>query len=385
MDAKCELGPSKLPQATNGHGLKAKIALRSNERILQVAIKHCIVEPKELPKEIAQNTPGGIPDSFTWDVRLAVKLLEASLGKWSPLWSEYGKLLPSPGQLSQPLLFHQSMLAELHHNEAALAAQAQQQRLRSLFPELMPAAGAGPEMFPSQLQWTFALVRSRAFAMGDNHYALVPFLDLANMSTTPNVDFEFSEADNCFYLKTIRTVAIGEELTLSSGTLDNKRMFARLGWVEPGGNIHDQLPGLSGNTSATARPAGLVISRKRIFETLRTQGYQPDKIDNPYLQACLNSLPLSDEASHQPAQEAKICHQLKLELMEIQKKDFKTGPEEDVRRVQMIKSRKERADPRLVNFLLYRMERKTLINTAITLLGSHEQALHRQPKALGAP
>ena len=53
--------------------------------------------------------------------------------------------------------------------------------------------------------------------------------------------------------------------------------------------------------------------------------------------------------------------------------------QEDVRRVQQIKNGQVQApDPRLTAFLLYRVERKMLLNTAISMLSNHEQMLLRK-------
>ncbi len=61
-----------------------------------------------------------------------------------------------------------------------------QERLRSLFSGLADEMGPG---LPSFFEWAFACVRSRAFQLGEQRYAFVPFLDIANHSPTPNAGF----------------------------------------------------------------------------------------------------------------------------------------------------------------------------------------------------
>ena len=78
--AKLELDKAGPP---SGLGLYATEALKEGEVILTVPLEHCIVEPRELPPHVARQA-GRVPDSFTWDVRLAVKVLEASLGRYGP-------------------------------------------------------------------------------------------------------------------------------------------------------------------------------------------------------------------------------------------------------------------------------------------------------------
>ena len=63
-----------------------------------------------------------------------------------------------------------------------------QERLRNLFPGL--AGEMGPEQ-PSFFEWAFACVRSRAFRLSKQRFAFVPFMDIANHSSSPNAGFRY--------------------------------------------------------------------------------------------------------------------------------------------------------------------------------------------------
>jgi len=353
-----------------GVGLFAAADIREQEAVLAVPTALCIVEPRELPEGVA---PGDLPPSFTWDVRLAVKLLEAVEGRWSPFWTEYAGLLPPAESMAQPSLLPRTLLAELQHPHAVIGAQAQQQRLRALFPELVPAEDAPAAAYPSPFLRAFALARSRSFAAGDDHFAAVPFLDLVNIDPTPNVDIQFVPEERRFYLRTLRRVAKGEEFLLPSPPLDNQKHFARFGWVEPGGNAFDTLPGLGGGPS---------LSRKLFWESLKSSGLNPDDLFSlsPYVRATLQSLPLAEEAPTSEEAEARAVRRLQTLLGDVQAAEFKTTVEADVQLVHQLRAGGPvTPDPRLLPIVLYRVERKTLIATALRLLAAHEQRLRLPP------
>lgn len=99
-------------------------------------------------------------------------------------------------------------MTQLHNEGMAGRARKQVERLRSLYPSLMQqtllshprtavyagvktgspgskdegsgveggAVGAESDVAPMALAWAFAMVRSRAFAGGDDRFAFVPFL-----------------------------------------------------------------------------------------------------------------------------------------------------------------------------------------------------------------
>lgn len=97
-----------------------------------------------------------------------------------------------------PFCLPERLLVQLHNNGMASRARKQLDRLRSLFPDMMCTLSYHPktavyaqtprgadeqaapprrsDVAPMALAWAFAMVRSRAFAAGDDRFAFVPFL-----------------------------------------------------------------------------------------------------------------------------------------------------------------------------------------------------------------
>jgi hypothetical protein len=85
---------------------------------------------------------------------------------------------------------------QLHTPAVEAAAVAQKERLRALFPQLMPDAEDEEEEGPGLLQWAYACVRSRAFFLGGNYFAYLPFLDMANHSSHPTAAYRPTGRDS---------------------------------------------------------------------------------------------------------------------------------------------------------------------------------------------
>lgn len=121
-----------------------------------------------------------------------------------------------------------------------------------MLPELMEPLGPG---LPSWLQWAFACVRSRAFKVGPEAFALVPLLDIANHSAKPNADFRAadSRSDSAtaadadgggFELFALEAIAAGVEVTVSytgPAGYTNQRLMAQYGFVPEAGNDADRV------------------------------------------------------------------------------------------------------------------------------------------------
>ena len=361
-----------------GPSVRGLVALRpvpAGDVVLKIPLEHCLREPRFLPPELVEEI-GGVPDSFTWDIRLGIKVLEAVKGRESALWSGYAQLLPRPETVACPMLLPPALLTELQHPSMAAAAEAQQERLRDLFPDMVPPADAPPEMFPSPLMWAWAMVRSRGFAAGSEAFAFVPFLDMANHADIPSCNFEYAPADGCFYLRALRALPPGAEATISYGEgYDNQRLFAQYGFVEPGGNPQDRLPGLEGLASE-----GVALSRARLQDTLREKGVDVADLDamQPGVRATLDSLPLTEDAALPVAAELQAVARLQATLEAVSKADFTTPMQEDVELAQRLLTEEREGkggDPRLVALVLYRVERKYLVNVARSILEDHKAAL----------
>ena len=242
--------------------------------------------------------PPGAPQ-LPWEVRLALRLLDAAMGQddspGAQLWAAYaGALLPAPESLAQPSCLSAVQLAELQEGSeadgAAARGLAQQERLKEMMPMLVGEPGAGG---CGPLQWSLACVRSRGFACNargggfrsattaaegedergapDDEFALVPFLDCANHADSEgelNADFAFEalpgdidgdiapnflagpgeqaasdgEGEEGFVLRATKPIAQGEEIRIQyHDGMDNKRMLACYGYsVE--GNPLDRVP-----------------------------------------------------------------------------------------------------------------------------------------------
>lgn len=86
-----------------------------------------------------------------------------------------------------------------------------QARLHTLFPGL---AEEDDGAAPGWLRWAFACVRSRAFRLGPERYAFVPFLDAANHAPAPRAAYR--EAGGAVELVALAGgLAAGEEVTIS--------------------------------------------------------------------------------------------------------------------------------------------------------------------------
>lgn len=112
------------------------------------------------------------------DLLQALALMDAVAGAGGDFWGDYANaLLPAPEALTLPLCWGERLLGELQHDGIAAAARQQQQRLAALFPGLSRPLEADGSV-PSWLQWGFACVRSRAFKVGEEAWASIPFLDM---------------------------------------------------------------------------------------------------------------------------------------------------------------------------------------------------------------
>lgn len=86
--------------------------------------------------------------------------------------------------------------SQLHTPAVEAAAAAQKERLKVLFPQLMPDEEDEEEDGPGLLQWAYACVRSRAFFLGGNYFAYLPFLDMANHSSQPTAAYRPTGRDS---------------------------------------------------------------------------------------------------------------------------------------------------------------------------------------------
>eukprot|EP00968_Pinguiococcus_pyrenoidosus_P011869 scaffold991_cov227-Pinguiococcus_pyrenoidosus.AAC.16 len=209
----------------------------------------------------------------TWDVRLSLALVEVSGSKLygqsaglSPFWDSYSLLLPSPGELTLPVVTPERLLREARHSRLASDAKLQRARLRALYPTLMVTEEqerrreeafaqafqglmeTAPPFPLSALEWAFSVIRSRAFQLDENLFGLPPgrstpstssqdfrglpdlpfrasakrapcapsaVLDMANHSPEPNANFRLADDKSFVELYALRDIPAGEEATIS--------------------------------------------------------------------------------------------------------------------------------------------------------------------------
>ncbi|GIM10040.1 hypothetical protein Vretimale_13795, partial [Volvox reticuliferus] len=358
-----------------------------------------------------RGSAAGSSEPLPWDILQALALVDGLAGDGGEFWHRYcDELLPTPEQLTLPMCWGEARLAQLQHADIAQAAAAQQARLTALFPELMEPLA--PDV-PSWLQWAFACVRSRAFRVGADAFAFIPFLDFANHADGPtndqrpptvngtpcrptaNADFcmtpttsnddERGEGGGSFFeLVALRDITPGEEVTICySGPegYTNQRYMAQYGFVPRGGNPADRIR-LELDAEHQAAPLELARLQDLMGDALFLAALRGT---DPYVFAALKSMPLKDDdprvmdasSIHRPTAAREndasvrtamsLLHQVEAQIAE------GTTPLEDDE-VMLAGPAGEQLlfeDPRLAAAVAYRIERKRLLGTAAALLRAY--------------
>lgn len=269
--------------ASAGNSLVLSADASAGALLLSVPLAACIVFTRDADTRatIAWASPEGLwprcsealsnaEEGLPWDVAAAAALTDAFAGDAGPFWSSYAQtFLPLGQQLSLPLCCDEESTALLPPQLAAGAA-AQRERIADLLPRLAspPSPAAGRRR--ASLAEAFALVRSRAFAVGPSadRFACVPFLDLANHASKPSAEMvvsqepppgrEAEEGGTWLHLRALRELRAGDEVTLcysgNEGGYTNERFMIQHGFVPAGGNRWDELPGLRGASAPLRLP-----------------------------------------------------------------------------------------------------------------------------------
>lgn len=359
--------------AKHGLGLFSKIPQGKGQVLIQV--------PRGLAITVDFKTGLTMPDGpwprlregveaaepLTWDLLQSMALLDGLAGDATGFWRGYCEaMLPDPDRLAQPLCLSKERLAALHHKELADGGLEQQARLTKLFPDLMEPVDTD---LPSWLQWAFACARSRAVKVGEEAFAVVPFLDLANHADRPNADFRPSADGAFFELVAVGPIAPGSEITVSySGPqgYTNQRWMAQYGFVPKGGNRADRLAFQP--LPSTAAPLSLLKLEEVVGSQLFASTVQGS---SNYLYAALKSLPVVDqEEAEGPAAAAasRATAQLLLDQTLDMIQAAPTSLAEDEAALQAL----VRVDDRRAHTALqYRVERKRLLEHARVLLAAY--------------
>ena len=186
----------------------------------------------------------------TWDVRLALGVFDACAGAGGPFWDQYRRLLPPPPRVAHPLTLPAALLDELQDDALRERVLALREKLRALYPSLdehsvhpatasYEAMGAPLEQIPKPLEYTYALVVSRCFAMSDGDtFAFVPFLDMADHDAAPSANFGSDQRG--FVLRALRDLDAGDPISICYGEeYTTPRLFEQYGFAPEQGTAQD--------------------------------------------------------------------------------------------------------------------------------------------------
>ncbi|EKX51418.1 hypothetical protein GUITHDRAFT_102686 [Guillardia theta CCMP2712] len=419
----------RLRNGERGRGLFTNTSQRKGDTLLRIPLEACIREARHASDEEKSKilsratTDVEDPEALTWDVRMAIKLLkktgkldsdDESVIRFFPpclsfgevrvqeiFWMKYQDLLPRPDTLSQvapflvslavltvsqPLCLSPSMLSEFQHSELATGGLMQQRRLRMLFPDLMPAADSADSDYPSNLQWAFACVRSRAFTVTskkqnatstdeeDDEFAFVPFLDMTNHGD-PNADFFCDRANNYFVLHALTDIPEGREVLISyRAEMCNRIYQALYGFVPQGGNYNDNIE-FPDSLKADELMAPLLEQALGLDQPDGEQILSSD----PRLNSALMSFPLTIEMPEDGVDgnaEVEKAQKL-LDYVTEQRRVMSTTLEEDLSLVTDYTRDPSSLDPRKVSAVHYRIERKRLLDKAMGILQGYIDVLYK--------
>jgi len=341
----------------------------------------------------------GYPDllkgqGLTWDLRLAIALLEASLEKRSGggFWDVYGFLLPAPHSLTMPICFPKDLTKEIQNDFMEKAAAQQHSRLESLFPSLIkpgyhPKFAVYQELgmtsaVPNALMWCFSMVRSRVFSASSDRFAFVPFLDMCNHWVEPNADYKYNEESNSFDLFALRPIARGDEVLISYGNaLSNDDLFMRYGFVIPGNPVANSFLSMRKGKEKQSHKLGEQETNQlnSIQNTLLSLASlsvnsDEDRLEVTRLKSVLTALnKLLSE--HESGDLKNAISQLRETILQTSRLEFITTLETDTDLLRRYREDKG-VDARLLAAVEYRYDRKKQYRIAITALSTMLEILN---------
>lgn len=325
----------------------------------------------------------------TWDVRLAVAVLEATAGAGGPFWDAYRRLLPLPLQLTHPICLPAEAQPELHDAALVDEARRRSELLARVYPPLMDHAthpatasyarsGAPLDQVPPPLSWAYALVVSRCFTMHDGDtFAFVPFLDMAQHSGDRPVA-NFSSDARGFTLRALRSVCEGEPITICYGEdYTSRRLFSQYGFAPAEGTAQDARllrEAVEEALSAGCDEVGAASGAPKMQPEAMLKAFEDAKRSSPYattarLGALFDVLSDGDDPPAPRALLAAVAWKQGA-LPTTLDDDEATLLEYDRALVAG-----ERRDPRLASILQYRIGRKRQLELARTVLVTYDAAL----------
>jgi len=341
---------------------------------------------------------------LTWDLRLAVALLEAASEQRCAggFWDVYGFMLPAPHTVTMPLCFPQELTAEVQNPFMMKAAGQQQVRLESHYPTLVkpnyhPKLKIYQDLgmtssVPNALMWCFALVRSRCFSASPERFAFVPFLDMCNHWVEPNADYSYNEAADSFDLVALKPIRSGDEILISYGQgLSNDDLMVRYGFVVEG-NPHASA--LMNYKKLVADDPGVKLSDTEVkkLENMQQTLYSlstlsietdQDRTEVTRLKGVLEVLNVL-LTRHESGDLRRAAEAVLAALTAVAKAEFATRLEDDRRALQEARQNPG-TDARLLAALEYRCDRKqqfriarNALTTFIEILDSQDQEENSQ-------
>lgn len=256
---RCGLRTGRLDVADgpNGRGLFAAKDFEPGEPLLAVPLGLCVLveraEAISVPGASWAELTSGKVEGFErmqtfhetyplpWSIRASLALLDLVDGSGGRFWQQYASLLPAPEDYSLPLVLPDELLDLMADETLAEESREQRRELFAMCPSLAEADGSDGLERRGAL-WAAACVRSRGFALGDELFAVAPFLDMANHTARPNAEVGTQAITRLggaptgnLQLVATRPIKAGEEVTISYGpALTNEQLFTRYGFtLEP--------------------------------------------------------------------------------------------------------------------------------------------------------
>eukprot|EP00667_Euglena_gracilis_P007508 EG_transcript_7586 len=347
----------------DGKGLFTVAPVEPGTILLKVPLFMCITEPISPDAETSSSLA-------VWERRLVQRLLQALMTEH--FWNAYRPLLPSPSTMGHPLLLPPPTVRAIQHTVMEAAILDQQEALWRTFPDERPDYEDEDLDWPPDYLYALALVRSRAVQAGDDRYALVPFLDMANHSDTPNAAWQFD--GQTFRLTALQALPARAEVTIQyHPAMDSRQRFIQYGFVTKGGNPHDRLPGME-----KVKAAGQVYLTWPSFRAfLLGKGLdpaQPATLPNAVV-AVMQSLPFREAAGQAREKEVEAAAELCLALHSLASTEFPSTVDSDIQQLKELLRAPEEVGPMEVTVLSYRIERKAFFQLAIDLLTQYQRFL----------
>jgi len=148
-------------------------------------------------------------------------------------WMNYKMLLPSPAEV--PFELEEEVLSEI--SDPAISSSIRNLK-RKAHEKLQNILKEKASLVQATFDWAYALILSRAFGLRCSDggkqeiaYALVPFIDMVNHSST-NQNAEVSVEKWCICLKSTRDIKESEEVFIQYTPGPNAAFFLKYGFIE---------------------------------------------------------------------------------------------------------------------------------------------------------